>query len=111
MQQGGGAAEIEVSGNTLRVTGQPALALEEAFRLAVRRLLGTDHETLVVDLSGVPYIGSEYLGELAAMVVEAAQKQRSVSIRATGTVAKLLRLGELDKLGSVEVVGVTNGST
>lgn len=104
MPTGGETAKIEVSGNTLRVCGEFGTDEGEAFRKAARGLIETEHEELVIDLSGVSYVRSAHVADIVAVMVQAGQHGRSVSVRATPKVAQLLSMAGLDDLGSVEAV-------
>jgi len=54
-----------------------------------------------VDLSGVGYVSSSYVRHVAMAMIEARKTGRAVTVRARKRVARLLRLGGLDKLGDI----------
>ncbi len=104
MPQGPEPTRIEVSGNTLRVCGDLGPDEVIAFRTAAQTLVETEHEELVMDLASVPYIGSVYVRDISLVMLEAKKHGRSVSVRATQSVARALSMVRVDKLGNIEVV-------
>lgn len=106
MPQDAEDTSFEVAGNRLRVCGElgPDDEKEEAFAKASQGLMETEHETLVIDLTAVRYMGSSYVRHIAPVMVWAKQHGRSVTVRATKRVARLLSIAGLDRLGDVEVV-------
>ena len=58
----------------------------------------------IIDLSGVEFLTSSCVSDIAQVLVRAGQLGRSVSINASKRVARLLALGGIDDLGKVEVV-------
>jgi anti-anti-sigma factor len=99
-----GVTSIKLSGGTLHVRGDLGVDDEAAFSKAADELLATEHPEMMIDISGVRYISSIYVRDIALAMVHADDKGRSVSVRATDTVARILALGGVDSLGKVEVV-------
>ena len=96
---------FDLSGDTLRVSGDLTMQEEGAFKDALDRLFETGADTMVVDLSGVCYLGSSYVRHMAMLIIRGNQKGRTVTIRAHERAARMLRMGALDKIGKIEVVG------
>lgn len=97
-------ASFDLSGDTLRVSGDLSTQEENAFREALDRLFETGAEAMVIDLSGVRYLGSSYVRHVAMLIIRSNQKGRTVTIRAHERAARMLRMGALDKIGRIEVV-------
>lgn len=95
---------FELSGGTLRVDGDLSADEEGRFLEALDRLFQTGAESMVVDLSGVQYLGSSYVRHVAMLIVKGTQKGRTVTVRAHERAARILKLGALDKIGTIEVV-------
>ena len=95
---------FDLSGDTLRVSGDLTMQEEGAFKDALDRLFETGADTMVVDLSGVRYLGSSYVRHVAMLIIKGNQKGRTVTIRAHERAARMLRMGALDKIGKIEVV-------
>ncbi|MHC4505109.1 MAG: STAS domain-containing protein [Planctomycetota bacterium] len=95
---------IEVSGNTLRASGDLGANEKDAFGKAIQDLMATEQTELVIDISGVPCMTSVYVRDIALVMVWAKQHDRSVRVRATDRVARLLSMGGIEKLGQVDVV-------
>jgi anti-anti-sigma factor len=98
-------ASFDLSGDTLRISGDLSMQEENAFKDALDRLFETGAEAMVVDLSGVRYLGSSYVRHVAMLIIRGTQKGRTVTIRAHERAARMLRMGALDKIGKIEVVG------
>lgn len=104
MAPDGEEATFEVSGNTLRVCGELGPDDEEVFSATVYGLMETEHETLVIDVTGVRFIRSNCVHDIVLMMVQARQDGRPVSVRATERVARILSAAGVDKVGTIEVV-------
>ena len=103
MPKGPEDTRIEVSGNTLRVFGDLGPDEVLAFRKAAQDLVETEHGDLVMDLAGTRYIGSVYVRDIALVMLEAKKLGRSVSVRTTRSVARILSMVGVDKLGDIQV--------
>ena len=97
-------AKFDLSGDTLSVSGDLGTQEERAFGEALNRMFETGAESVVVDLSGVRYLGSSYVRHVAMLMVKGNQKGRTVTVRARERAARILRMGGLDKIGAIEVV-------
>ena len=104
MAMSDGPAIIKVLGNTLVASGQLGFDEEGAFMQATRELLEMETDVLTIDLSGVTYMGSGHVCEVALAMVYAKQHDRTLSLRATKRVAHILSLGGVDRLGDIEVL-------
>jgi len=98
------APSFEIDGNTLRVRGELGVDEEKAFEQALRELLATNHAALVIDLASVRYASSGYVRHIAMTIMDAKQKNRSVTVRASRRIARLLQIGGVDRLAPVELV-------
>jgi anti-anti-sigma factor len=103
MGTGPGGFSYEVAGDTMVVRGELGPEDEEGFERVLHELLETGHGTFVIDISAVHYLSSGYVRYIALAMVEARQRGRTVTVRATRKAARLLALGGLDKLGEVVV--------
>ncbi len=97
-------AKFDLSTDTLNVRGDLGTQEERAFGEALDRLFETGAESMVVDLSGVRYLGSSYVRHVAMLMVRGNQKGRTVTVRARERAARILRMGGLDKIGAIEVI-------
>ncbi len=95
----------DLSGNVLLVNGDLGQDEEAGFEEALGRLLKTGAESMIVDLAGVRYLNSSYVRHVAMLITTARQEGRSVTVRARGRAVRILKMGGLDKLATVEVVG------
>lgn len=98
-------ARFDLSGDTLMVSGDLGPHEEKAFVDALRGLVETEAESLVLDLSGVRYLGSSYVRHVAKMLMEAKKEGKAVTVRAHQRVVRILEMGGLDKLGAIENLG------
>jgi len=105
MIPGSEIARIEVSGDTLRVSGDLGLDEHLAFVMALEELMATEHTGLNIDLTDVHYINSIYVSAIALAIVQVKKQGRSLSVRAATRVSRILSLGGVEVLGSVETVG------
>ena len=97
-------AKFDLAGDTLSVSGDLGTHDEPEFGRALDSLFETGAETMVVDLTGVRYLSSTYVRHVAMLVIKARQKERSVAVRAHERVVRILRMGGLDKIATIEVV-------
>ena len=104
MSQGSEEPSFEIRGSTLRVCGELGPGEQGVFGKVSQALKETRDKTLVIDLSVVDFMTSSYVRDIALLMVWAKQHDRSVVVRATKRVARLLSMGGIDKLGNVEVV-------
>lgn len=98
------APSFEVEGGALRVRGELGVEDEKAFEQSLGALLASNSPELIIDMSGVSYASSGYVRHIAMAIVEARQKGRSISIRASRRIARLLQIGGVDKLAPLEIV-------
>jgi anti-anti-sigma regulatory factor len=76
----------------------------EGFRNALMELGGSGEDEVVVDVSGVEYVGSSWIGPLAAAMARARTKGVKVKIIAEQRAALLLAVAGLGMLGEVRAV-------
>jgi anti-anti-sigma factor len=94
-----------VSGARLTVTGDLRSGDEAEFAEALSALVSTGERQLTVDLSGVRYVSSSYVRHVATAVMQARQEGGHVRILASRRAVRLLRMGGLDKVCTVEEAG------
>jgi len=97
-------AKFELAGDTLSVSGDLGTQDEKELERALERLFDTDAEPMIVDLTGVRYLSSSYVRHVAMLVIKARQKERSVVVRAYERVVRILKMGGLDKIATIEVI-------
>ena len=98
------SVEYAIRGNALVVRGNVFNDKFEALGAAVRKLVGTKHQDLVIDMSRVARIRGSHLGVLAAALADAGQEGRSVTIIAVKAVRSLLNAVRLCSLGKVRII-------
>lgn len=76
--------------------------LDVEFDIACRELLESDHRELIIDLTRVKRIISQYLGALAMAASEARRTGRILTIRAGGAVYDVIRQVGFDQLMNLE---------
>ena len=91
-------AVFELLGNTLHVCGKLRSDGEKSFVEALRRLMGTDHASLVIDLSGVEHMSGLCVRHIALAKAWAKQKGRPLIVRASEHVFHLLQTADVGKL-------------
>ena len=100
-------ANYKRQGNTLRIWGSLDWPLEVQFDIETRALLdeaqAQGHTNVVIDLLGLSYMGSQYIGALAAVAAEMKKSDGGLAVRAKGRVAELLRACGLDRVVSLEI--------
>ena len=99
-----GNAEFTIDGNRLTVRGTVAVEECEGFRDALMELVGSGGEEVVVDVSGVEYVGSSWIGPLAAAMARARTRGVKVKVIAKQKAAILLDVAGLGMLGEVRGV-------
>jgi len=95
---------ITVNGNTLRVAGELGPDNESPFDEATRKLLASQENPLVVDLSGVHYVASSYVRHIVTFAIEANRQGLTVVLVAERRTIRMMELGGLDRLDNVELV-------
>ena len=93
---------IALVNNTVRVTKPLAGPLEMEFDIACRGLLDSRARILVVDLTRVKLIISQYLSSLALVAVEARRLGRRLIVRASRTVSQVLYRMRFNELMEIE---------
>ncbi|MHC4505018.1 MAG: STAS domain-containing protein [Planctomycetota bacterium] len=97
-------AKFDLAGETLNVSGDLGTQDEKELARALESLFDTDAEIMVVDLTGVRYLSSSYVRHVAMLAIRARQKERSVVVRAHERVVRILKMGGLDKIATIEVI-------
>lgn len=98
--------KYELSGGTLRVTGDLRSGDERDFERALEDLLATEAKALVIDLCAVAYVASTYVRHVALTMIRAKDEGRPVTIRAGKRVVRVLEMGGVNKLATLMI---TNG--
>jgi anti-anti-sigma regulatory factor len=94
--------KYKLSEDTLAVKGDLNAPLDVQFDIETRALLDSAKERgstdLFIDLSEVTIMGSQYVGALAAVAAEAGKNDGTLTVRARGKAAELLKQCGLDRL-------------
>jgi anti-anti-sigma factor len=88
----------------LRACGELGPEHENRFESIINELLGFDSKRLVIDMTEVTYLSSGYVRILVFAIVQADKSDRTIVIRTNARAARILQLGGVDKLGTVDVV-------
>jgi anti-anti-sigma regulatory factor len=96
---------LGITGNILRVERDLTSPLDMEFEIACRQLLDLKHNELVIDLTAVTRIVSQYLGALAMTAAEAHKTGRSLTLRASNAVYDVIKQVGFDKLMKLENTG------
>lgn len=94
--------KYQLSEGTLAVKGDLSAPLDIQFDIETRALLDSAKERgladIFIDLNEVAAMGSQYIGALAAVAAEAGKYDGTLTVRAKGKVAELLKQCGLDRL-------------
>jgi anti-anti-sigma regulatory factor len=94
--------KYKLSEDTLSIKGDLNAPLDIQFDIETRALIDSARERgamdLFIDLNEVAAMGSQYIGALAAVAAEAGKYEGSLTVRAKGKVAELLKQCGLDHL-------------
>jgi anti-anti-sigma factor len=93
-----------LSGGVLTVAGPVGYDLDDKFAGHCEELLQSTEKDLVLDLSGVSYLSSTYLGVIAPLYPRVTEMGKTLLLKAQGKVARVLRMAGFDRLGKVEEV-------
>lgn len=93
----------------LRVAGELSSDDEGSFDYHLRKLLDSGEPELTLDLSEVRYVSSGYVRHVAVAMIDASKRGIKFKVLAGPRTARLLRLGGIDKLGTIEEVGASAG--
>ena len=102
-------AKFEVVGNTLRVSGQFGYEDEAALEAALSRLARVEHDTLVVDLSGVSFMASSCVRYVVHAALDAKKAGRAIKVVAGGQVLRLVNAVQLARYAEVVASTVPPG--
>ena len=94
----------ELDGTVLRVSGDLEDPLDTEFDIYSDRLLHLEEGLLTLDLTGVRYMGSWYLGRIADMSIRANLEDKKLKVVAAKDVAKIICMAGLDKMVEFEAV-------
>lgn len=98
------ANPFRLDGPTLTIEGDLDLDMQPAFHEACKELASVDAETLVLDLTGVSFVGSSFFGEVFVLNARARREEKTLIIRVAPRLLSLLELLGLPQLLEVEVV-------
>ena len=99
------AFAVRLEAGTLTISGKLEYEEESLFEALLRRLVESDCPSPVVDLSGVERVSSSYVRIIALAMVDVKKDGRSLVVKARSRVARVLKLGGLDRLGTIELAG------
>jgi anti-anti-sigma factor len=99
-------ATFEFSGDRLTVYGELDPAGESAFVDYLQKLVEGTSAVITVDLTDVHYISSLYARHLAQAAVDAMQTGRTLVVKASREVHRLMTLGGIDRICELEKVTV-----
>ncbi len=94
----------ELDGSTLKITGELSQVLDINFDIQTRELLEAPDGQLTIDLSGVSYMASQYLGALAAVAMEAGKANKELVVIATNKVSSVIQLAGFDRILKLEII-------
>lgn len=96
------------SGALLQIAGKLIWPVDVEFDIHTRELLDEAHrrnlKEIVIDVTGLEAMGSQYIGALAAVAAEMKKFGGSLIVRATGHVAELLTQCGLDRIMTLEIL-------
>ena len=95
--------QYDLQGSVLVITGELSDVLDMQFDLYVSSLLEQPDRDVIIDLTGVSYMASQYLGALAAIAMEASKAGKELTVRASDKVAKVIQLAGFDRILSLEL--------
>jgi hypothetical protein len=93
---------VRVLHNTLYCNRNLNNPLDMEFEIACRQLLVPGDKILVIDLTHVNIIISQYLGAIAAVAAEARRSDRRIIVRVRKTVSEILYRLRFDQLMEIE---------
>lgn len=94
----------ELEGSTLKITGELSQVLDLNFDIHTQELLELPDSRLTIDLSGVNYMASQYLGALAAVAMEAGKANKELVVIATAKVSAVIELAGFDRILKLETI-------
>ena len=100
-----GKARFDLNDNRLTVEGEFGPEDEKAYSEALFELLNCGRYQLEIDLTGLHYLSSSYIGATSLAVMMAKQSGRSVTIITNKEIARILHMVGVDAMTEVEVVG------
>lgn len=95
---------FQVSDNTLYVSGDLDLTVEEAFKSAMENLLQQSGDTLVLDMSSTGFVGSSFFGQVFYLNYRIKKENRNLKLIAPSKMMTVLDLLGLPQLMEVEIV-------
>jgi anti-anti-sigma factor len=96
-------ATFALEGNRLTVSGEIVPQAEARYAEALFELLETEFEELVIDLAGLDYLCSGYVGAMCMFAHAAARGGRSVLVTASPEVGRILTMTGFNRLAQVQV--------
>ena len=100
-------SSFELVENTLVVRGELEPECQPQFEQALEKLTGSEHADIILDLSDVHYISSSYVRYVAAAAVDMKRAGRTLTVRGSREVRRLMQLGGIDRLCTVELAAQT----
>ena len=99
----GGEGKFTISGDTLTVCGELGPEDEKSYSEILFKLMESGGEYLSIDLTGLHYMSSAYVGSTCLLTPVAKQRKKSVVVVANQRVGEILRAVGLDKLATLRV--------
>ena len=96
--------KYSLEGNVLCIEGSLFNPYGTQIETYTAQLLEHDSDQLVLDLTGVEYMGSWYLGIIADLAAKANARSKRLKVMAADHVAKLISMSGLDRLVDLETL-------
>jgi anti-anti-sigma regulatory factor len=97
---------LEIKGDTLIVSVDLDLEMQEPFSRACQKLLEVDEKRLYLDLSRCGFVGSALFGQMFHLNYRAKKEDRELVLRVHEHLLSILELLGLPQLMEVEVVDI-----
>ena len=96
--------DFEIHENVLSVNIEMYWENHVEFTAACAKLMNSDYETVILDLTHVNFVFSAYMGSIGRMVAETTKGDKKLIIRITGNLSWLFEIAGFNSLVDVEVV-------
>jgi anti-anti-sigma factor len=96
-------AHFALSGTVLCAKGDLGMEDEREFEQLIWQLVAAGEDTPCLDLRGVTYMGSTYLGLVVVTAAAVMQRGAQLSVRASPSVYRLLKMAQVESLGNIQL--------
>ena len=96
--------KLKLEGNRLSVHGELGPDDERAYSEALFDLLKSGFDELEVDLRGMEFMSSAYIGSTCLLTLIAKQRKRNVTVIVRKDIGRILEVSGLPKLTTVKIV-------